>query len=324
MKAPKFWTYGSNRLSATCLSPLAFIYEAVTAKRPLQKPSWHAPVPVICIGNLIMGGAGKTPTAIAVAQELIAKGKKPFFLSRGYGGSLKGPVIINTQSATEVGDEPLLLAKTAPVCVSSDRIEGAKVCVEAGCDIIIMDDGYQNPSLHKDISILVIDGGYGHGNEKIFPAGPLRESMQNGLKRAQACIIIGVDKTQTVQRINKIMPDLPILQAHIEPIERSNPAPTKVLAFAGIGRPEKFFNTLDDLGCEVVMAIPFADHHFFSKTDIKNLQTLAQKFNAQLITTEKDWLRLPADFKNQVNQLKIMLEWDNKDMLNPILHSLYS
>jgi tetraacyldisaccharide 4'-kinase len=322
MKAPKFWAYGSNDLCIRCLSPFAALYGALTTKRAQNPAKWHAPIPLICIGNLIMGGAGKTPTAIAVAQELITQGMKPFFLSRGYGGTLKGPLLVDGHTAAEVGDEPLLLLKTAPVCIAHDRILGAKLCVEAGADIIIMDDGFQNPSLHKDLSILVIDGGYGHGNEKVFPAGPLRESLLNGLKRAHACVMIGRDETQTIPRLSALRPNLKLLQAHIK-VQNQNDLPkTKIIAFAGIGRPEKFFNTLKNIGANVVSSLSFSDHHYFSETDIKHLQTLAKQNKAELITTEKDWLRLPPSFQTDVKELKITLEWEDKDMLKTVLSPL--
>lgn len=324
MRAPKFWEYGSKSLRSTCLLPIAHIYNTISSRRAQKKPIWRASIPVLCIGNLIMGGAGKTPSAIALAKEFIAQGKKPYFLSRGYGGTLKGPLIVSGHSPIEVGDEPLLLSKTAPVCVSHDRIDGAKACIAAGANMIIMDDGFQNPNLHKDLSILIIDGGYGHGNEKTFPAGPLREQLSSGLKRAGACIIIGKDKTQSALRLKAIAPDLPIFQAHIKADVRPDLVNTKVFAFAGIGRPEKFYTTLKDMGCELVGEKSFPDHHFFSDKEIINLQNLAKNTDATLITTEKDWLRLPEKIQNQVDHIKITLEWDDKDMLNPIIDLLNS
>lgn len=322
MRAPKFWNYGANSFLATCLSPLGAFYNKLTTQRAFKQPTWHAPIPVICVGNLIMGGAGKTPTAIALASYLKARGKNPYFLSRGYGGSLQGPLLVAQHTSDLVGDEPLLLSKVAPVCVSKNRILGAKKCVEAGCDVLIMDDGFQNPSLHKDLSLIVIDGGYGHGNEKVFPAGPLRETIQSGLKRAQACIIIGDDKTDTALRLKKVRPDLPLLHAHVQTTPRHDLSNKKLLAFAGIGRPEKFFETLKETNAEIILEVPFADHHPYTHQDIKSLQSLAKKFDASLMTTEKDWMRLPTEFRNEIDCLKITLEWDNPDMLAPLLSPL--
>jgi len=324
MQAPDFWEYGEGYLESLLLSPLSFLYGKITTKRACKPASWKAPVPVVCIGNLIMGGAGKTPTAIAIAKFLKKQGKSPFFLSRGYGGSLEGPVIVSNHPSHKVGDEPLLLSQTAPVCVSKDRIAGAKLCIEKGADIIIMDDGFQNPYLHKDISILVIDGGYGHGNERVFPAGPLREPIKEGLKRAHGVVVIGEDKTDTISKIKKFAPALPILRASIVPEKWDNSKQTDVVAFAGIGRPEKFYNTLKNMGLTVHEKHDFTDHHPFTAEDVEMLQKSALMHNARLITTEKDWVRLPQKGMHNIKVVKISLAWQGEGMLKPVFNSVLS
>lgn len=322
MKAPQFWNHGENSIYAVCLSPFASLYNAITTRRANKPASFKAAMPVLCVGNLIMGGAGKTPAAISLAQLLIDAGKRPVFLSRGYGGKLSGPVMVEDQPAYDVGDEPRLLRQIAPVCISADRVAGAKLCMEQDADIIIMDDGFQNPHLHKDVSLLVIDGAFGHGNEKTFPAGPLRETLKNGLKRANGVILIGEDKTGTIQHIQQITPTLPILQAFIKPSDTPDIQGQKLVAFAGIARPEKFFETVKDLGGIITAQKSFPDHHSFSDAELDTLQILADTNDARLITTEKDWVRLPEEMRKNVDVIKITLAWDAPDMVKPVLSSL--
>ncbi len=319
MKAPRFWGHGQHSLRAGLLSPISQIYNAATSRRANKPARFHAPIPVLCVGNLIMGGAGKTPTAISLAQFLIQEGKNPVFLSRGYGGQLSGPVMVADHTSQDVGDEPLILKKTAPVCIAHDRVAGAKLCVEHGFDIIVMDDGFQNPHLHKDLSILVIDGGYGHGNEKVFPAGPLRESLRNGLARAQATVIIGEDKTNSASRIQEITPDLPVLFADVQPDDNSDFHDKNIISFAGIARPEKVYDTLSGLGAKIVDTRNFADHHPYSDQDLQQLIDLAKKKNAQLVTTEKDLVRIPKKYHPDINVIKITLEWNSPDVLKAVL-----
>jgi len=321
-QAPEFWAYGHQSLWGHLLSPLAFLYNKITTVRAQKKPRWQAPVPVVCIGNLTMGGAGKTPTAIALAQYLQAMGKKPIFLSRGFGGHMKGPLMVGAHGTHEVGDEPLLLKEVAPVCVARDRVAGAKLCVKKGADVILMDDGFQNPHLHKDFSFLVIDGGYGHGNEKVFPAGPLRENLESGLQRADGVILIGEDRTNTINRLRDIRPDLPVMQAHIQPVSRPDLAGRQVLAFAGIGRPEKFFETLRSMDCHLLDCISFPDHHPYLIEDIRPLRERAKATGARLLTTRKDYMRLPKEFARDVDVIKIFLVWRDEDMLKAVLSKI--
>ena len=251
---PEFWE-DDNRLSQLLL-PLAFVWNAVTRARMGIGTPWRAPVPVICVGNLVVGGAGKTPLAIALARRLIATGRTPHFLSRGYGGRERGPLQVDLQhhQASAVGDEPLLLAAVAPTWVARNRPAGARLACAAGADAIIMDDGFQNPSLAKDISVLAIDGGYGFGNHRVMPAGPLRERLGTGLWRADAAVVIGSDATGA---LNGIHPYCPVHKAHLAPCPDDPITGQRVFAFAGIGRPEKFYATLRQLGCTVAATRDF-------------------------------------------------------------------
>lgn len=317
MKAPAFWSHGQTSVYAKLLTPLACLYNTITTSRANKPAGFKADIPVICIGNLTMGGAGKTPTAIAICTILRTLGKNPAFLSRGYGGTVTGPMFVTTaHKAEEVGDEPLLLRQHAPVCVSKNRIDGAKALVAHGADIIIMDDGFQNPHLHKDLSIIVIDGGFGHGNERVFPAGPLRESLQNGLARTDLAVLIGDDLTQTTKRLHQIKPDLAILNAQIRAEENLALRERPCLAFAGIGRPEKFFQTLTQMGICLVGTRAFGDHHPFRADEINSLKAEAKKQGATLVTTEKDFVRLPDALRDGIDVLKITLDFEQADMLN--------
>lgn len=325
MKPPHFWAFGKENLYAHLLRPLSWIYGTVSNRRANKIDGWMAPIPVICVGNLIIGGAGKTPTALALAEKIIASGGTPFFLSRGYGGSFQGPVIVNSglHSALQVGDEPLLLARVAPVCVAKNRQEGAALCVKNGATHIIMDDGFQNPGLLKDLSILVIDGGFGVGNQQVFPAGPLRETFKNGVMRANAVLFIGVDRTGILPQIKQFRPDLPILHGHIKS-ERPHPhiEGQSLMAFAGIGRPEKFYDSLRDQGAHLVETVDFDDHHPYTNAEISELVAQADAKGVRLFTTEKDLVRCPSKFKNRIETLKIHLEWEEQDVLNELLLSL--
>jgi len=319
MQAPGFWQFGRNRWWSRVLCPLAGLYGKITTDRAQRPPRWKAPVPVICIGNLTMGGAGKTPTSIALAQFFKAQGKNPIFLTRGFGGHMKGPLMVGAHGTHDVGDEPLLLKEIAQVCVSRDRVGGAKLCVQKGADVIIMDDGFQNPDLHKDLSLLVVDGGYGHGNERVFPAGPLRETLKNGLARADGVVLIGKDETGALARVAALRSDLPVIEARIEPIPRDDLQGRKVIAFAGIGRPEKFFTTLREMGCDLVETIPFPDHHPFVKDDIRPLCDKAKRMGARLLTTRKDLMRVPKEFAPEVDSIKIKLVWQQNNVVKALL-----
>lgn len=297
MRDPAFWWYPES-LVARMLAPVAAIYGGI-AERRMAQPGARAGVPVICIGNLTVGGAGKTPTALAVAGILRGAGKNPFVLSRGYGGTLEGPVRVDAahHRAADVGDEPLLLARTVPAVIARDRVAGAEMARAAGADVIVMDDGFQNPSLTKDLSIVVVDGRRGVGNGCVFPAGPLRAPLKSQLRRAQAVLVIGpVEDAEDILDAADAR-NIPVFHGSLEPdaVALSALSGRKVLAFAGIGDPEKFFGTLAASGVEVVERRAFPDHHRFSKDAARDLLARAEGQGLTLVTTEKDMARMAGE-----------------------------
>ena len=321
MKTPGFWYRPEATPAARLLAPAGALYDlASRLRRSLVTPR-RAPVPVVCVGNLVAGGAGKTPVALALGRRLSEIGIAVHFLSRGHGGSLAGPARVDPgrHSAAEVGDEPLLLARAAPAWVSRDRPAGARAAAAAGAGLILMDDGFQNPSLEKDLSLLVIDGGSGFGNGRILPAGPLRERPEDGLKRAGALVVMGPDRAGIGALAARHR--LPALGARLVP--RAEDAARlrgrRVLAFAGIGRPEKFFATLAELGAEVAGAVPFPDHHAYTPDEIMRLAETAQERQAVPVTTEKDLVRLPPEARPMVEALRVDLAWDDPAAADAVL-----
>jgi tetraacyldisaccharide 4'-kinase len=295
MRAPAFWWRpGTGRL----LIPLAAIYGAVAGLRMLS-PGRDAGVPVICLGNLTVGGAGKTPAALAVMQLLHAAHQRPFFLSRGYGGRLAGPLRVNPalHHAADVGDEPLLLTRLAPTIVARDRVAGAKLAQYTGASVIVMDDGFQNPSLAKTLAILLVDGRRGIGNGRIVPAGPLRAPLSMQLKCAQAIVVVGPPHGAAAVLDRARRRGISIFHGRLEP-DRSVVAAIgkrQVLAFAGIGDPEKFFATLTEAGIAVAERAGFPDHHRYTAAQAQDLMARAQTGNLMLVTTEKDLMRLSGE-----------------------------
>jgi tetraacyldisaccharide 4'-kinase len=297
MRDPSFWWQPAGT-AAALLAPLALGYGAIARGR-LRKPGRSVGVPVICVGNLTVGGAGKTPAALAIARLLIAAGARPFFLSRGYGGELDGPVLIDpvVHRAIDVGDEPLLLARVAPTIVASDRVIGAEAARAAGADVIVMDDGFQNPSLAKDLAILVVDGRRGIGNGKVLPAGPLRAPLAAQLNLAQALVVIG-ESSGAAEVISAVKSrGVPVFHGRLEPDQKALTAirPHKVFAFAGIGDPEKFFTTLKEARVDVELKDAFPDHHRYRGTEILALLVRAKREGLILVTTEKDLMRLSSE-----------------------------
>lgn len=316
MKAPAHW----QRTSALSLAlmPLSWcVAMGGRARRAWANPA-RAPVPVICIGNLVAGGAGKTPVAIAVADALFRHGRTVHFLSRGYGGREVGPLRVDPDrhTANDVGDEPLLLARRAPTWIARDRASGAASAANEGAEIVVMDDGFQNPTIAKDLSFVVVDGGYGFGNGHVMPAGPLREPLADGFSRADAVILMEPDEAGIAAALPTTVP---VLRAALRPTEPDALSGKSVYAFAGIGRPEKFFATLREMGAILAGTREFPDHHAYSDADTKELIDAARQAAAIPVTTEKDTVRLPPPVRTDVTAVPVEIGWDDEKALEALL-----
>jgi tetraacyldisaccharide 4'-kinase len=296
MRPPAFY-FRRPGLASFMLLPLAMLYGAGASLR-MRRRGARASVPVICIGNLTLGGAGKTPAAIAIANILADMGERPAFISRGYGGRLRGPRLVSpSDNASDVGDEPLLLARSFLTIIARDRVAGAALAAQHGASAVVLDDGFQNPSLEKDLSLIVVDAATGIGNGDVFPAGPLRAPLHAQLARAHGLIRVGRGDAADFVLGQVQATGLPVLNASLEPDPAAarELAGRRVLAFAGIGHPEKFFATLRAIGADIVEGRAFSDHHRYSVADARRLLKAARNNSLMLVTTEKDLVRLKGD-----------------------------
>jgi tetraacyldisaccharide 4'-kinase len=320
MQPPDFWRTDNG--IARLLDPFGRIYGAITTRRVRDTIPYRPAAPVISVGNLTVGGAGKTPVARSIVARLAARGETPAVILRGYGGSLKGPVRVDPlhHTVTDVGDEALLHALHAPTWVARSRAAGAVAATVSGASVIVLDDGHQHPGIAKDLSLVVIDGAGGFGNGRIFPAGPLREALADGFARADAVVLMNQDRRNVAARIPA---QLPVLRAHLVPgPESAALRGRKVVAFAGIADPGKFFQTLHDIGATVVAMHPFGDHHDFEPTDIEPILDEAYSLDAIPVTTEKDAVRLAPDQRQQVNVLSVDVAWEDENALDALLRRI--
>jgi tetraacyldisaccharide 4'-kinase len=320
--APAFWWRREPGLQAKLLSPLSRLVGSSATMRMNRAPTFRAPLPVICVGNFVVGGAGKTPTSLALASLARSAGLKPGFLASGYGGSAEGPRLVDrtTDVPALVGDEALLLAESAPTVIGRDRVAAAKRLIEAGIDLIIMDDGLQNPGLAKDLVLGVVDAGAGIGNGMVLPAGPLRAPLGPQLLRVSAIVLVGDGEAAEPVIRAAARAGRATLRARLKPALRGHDwSGQPVLAYAGIGRPEKFFASLAEVGAPIAARVAFPDHHRFSEAEAARLVAHAEAADLRLVTTAKDLVRLKGEggalaaLREKSVALPITLEFDNPE-----------
>jgi len=329
MKPPRFWFRDPQNpgLLSTLLLPLSVVWAFKTDRRLKNGSRARVDIPVISVGNINLGGTGKTPTVIALIDQLKSMGKNPAVISRGYGGDVEGPHLVESQKdrAEQVGDEPLLISGFVPVWVAKDRLAGAEAAQEAGHDCIILDDALQNPSLYHDLSFAVVDAEIGFGNGRVCPSGPLREPVNAGLDRADLVVAIGA--AAAVTKVQKIWPQLSsdkLVAAQLKPLETGFAwTSMRTYAFAGIGRPKKFFDSLRAEGAELVVARSFGDHEPYSLAVLKRMQAEAWAKDAHLVTTEKDAARLPPEMRTEVLTFPVRLHFEMPEKVQAALSALF-
>ena len=316
MMAPGFWQ--RDGFWSRALAPVGAMVAGVTARR-VRRAGWRAPVPVICCGNASVGGAGKTTLALDIGARLRARGVAVHFISRGYGGGVRGTRLVEAgqDGSALVGDEPLLLAGVAPTWVGADRAASARAAVAAGAQALVMDDGLQNSGLVQDLGLLVIDGAAGFGNGRVMPAGPLREPVLAAAGRCRAAVLIGMDQRGARAALPR---GLPVLEAWLVP-ERAMPG-RRVVAFAGIARPAKFHATLLQAGAEVVATVDFPDHHEFRVRELEAVMAQARALEAVAVTTPKDAVRLPPEWRERVETIGVGLAWADEAALEHLLREV--
>ena len=324
--APAFWAKPPG-LGALLLQPAAAVWDGAGRLRRALTHPYRAPVPVICVGNLVAGGAGKTPVVLALARRLAGQGVTAHIVTRGYGGRLPGPLRVDhaRHDAASVGDEALLLAQRAPCWIARDRSRGVWAAVNAGAAAVLLDDGLQNPAVDKSLSLLVVDSAYGFGNGRVMPAGPLRESLARGLARADAVVLLTTQGEGSRHSPIALDDRATTIPAVLAPVAGERFAGMRVLAFAGIGRPEKFFAMLRGLGANLAGTSPFPDHHRFSAAEIARLRRAADDAGASLVTTAKDIVRIAPEMRDGIAVLAVEIRWPDPmaldRLLAPILRS---
>jgi tetraacyldisaccharide 4'-kinase len=320
MQSPAFW-HKSSSLFGFLLAPLGWLYDAVGKFLRGRITPRRVSIPVICVGNATLGGSGKTPVVAEIARRLRSSQIDAHILSRGYGGKSTGPLLVdgNFHTSKDVGDEPRMLSSIAPVWVSASKVAGARAAATAGAQVIILDDGLQNPTLHKDFSFLVVDGGGAFGNGKIFPAGPLREYPQAVMERADAVVFIG-EETAPKEVAHTRKPFLRALPRTMPPQDLRGKV---VFAFCGIGRPQKFFDGLKAQGAKIVEEKIFPDHHPYTHEEIEKILTEAQRMNALPVTTEKDSARVPRDLLPRVTVCGLRLIWQDEAGMESLMRRLH-
>lgn len=324
MQAPEFWNHRSGPeaavLTRTLLEPVSWIYQAGAKARAFTSRAYRPPAPIVCVGNVTLGGVGKTPVSLAILKRLKTSGVAAHALTRGYGGKLRGPVQVDEDAHdfADVGDEPLLLSRTAPTWVAKNKAAGARAASNAGAEVVVMDDGFQNPTVAKDLCLVLIDAEAGLGNGRVFPAGPLREGVSQALERADAVVLMGATEDSIGDYWSAQIPSsATILTAHLTP---SGPIPAgPVSAFAGIGRPQKFFDALHLAGADLKATTTYPDHHPYSDADVRALRDTARRHNALMITTEKDHVRLPKDLRRIIHAWPVIAEFDQPEKLDILL-----
>lgn len=318
LTAPSFWHAPAPTGLSNLLLPLSKVTSYLTRQRQ-TRPSLKLPIPVLCCGNITVGGTGKTPLTLHLIRQLIQRGLNPHVITRGHGGRSKRTGLITPERdrAIDVGDETMLLAQLAPTWRGSNRQTNALRAVNSGADCLLLDDGLQDPALHKDMSILTIDGPVGFGNQRLLPAGPLRESLADALPRLDAAVIFGEDSHKIAQQLPR---ELLLLKGRLSPTDDLNKLRGhQIIAFAGIGRPEKFFTMLQEAGLTLLRTLTFPDHHIYSDRELKQLAQLAHAPDTILVTTEKDCVKLPPLFQHFVTSIAIEPHWANPELTDELL-----
>jgi len=321
LKAPKFWYLKRDSLQSNVLYPFSLIFRLGTKIRNFVSKEKKTNLPIICVGNIVIGGAGKTPVALKIGNMLREGGYNPHFVSKGYGGLEKNNTLVQDwHSPKSVGDESLLLSEIAPTWIGFDRSKSFELASENGADCIVMDDGFQNPTLQKDFSIVVINGEQGFGNKRVIPSGPLRESINRGLSRTNLVITIG-DISDTIK--DKIPKHIPLIGANFKIKEDDIMLKgQRITAFAGIAYPEKFFNSLKLVKANIVDKISYSDHHIYSENDLLYLAEIANKNKSILVTTKKDMVRIPKNFRSLVKTIDGFIQLNDEKLLFEILTNL--